>query len=78
MDLTKEIEISKELHTEVGFDAEKMAVVLKVEYTGKHGFSKLENGVNLIEILQQVVDKTANTWDNTTLELIKTLITKLG
>ena len=77
MDLTKEIEISKELHTEVGFDVPTGSVVLKVSYDGKNGFSKLENGVKLISILEQVAEKTANTWDDSVVALVKTLIEKL-
>jgi hypothetical protein len=78
MDTIKDIEISKELHTEIGFNVETMAVVLNVSYEGKNGYSKLENGVKLISILEQVVAKTANTWDDATVALVKTLIEKLG
>ena len=78
MNTVKEIEISKELTTEIGFDVEKLAVILNVSYEGKHGFSKLENGVKLIAILEQVVAKTENKWDDATVALIKTLISKLA
>jgi hypothetical protein len=78
MNTVKEIEISKELHTEVGFNVETMSVVLNVSYEGKNGYSKLENGVKLIAILEQVAAKTENKWDDATVALIKTLISKLA
>jgi hypothetical protein len=78
MDTVKEIEISKELSTAIGFDIDTLAVVFNMSYEGKHGYSKLENGVKLISILEEVTAKTENKWDDATVALIKTLIEKLG
>ena len=78
MELKKEIEISKELETEIGYNPETQAVVLNVNYEGKYGFSKLENGVKLIAILEKVAASTSNKLDDVAVAALKTLIEKLS
>lgn len=73
----KTIEISKELSTDIEFNAETGCVELNVNYEGKFGYSKLQNGVKLISILEQVAAKTENKWDDMAVSAVKTLIEKL-
>lgn len=76
--IEKEIEISKELNTEIGYNPETQAVVLNVNYEGKYGYSKLENGVKLISILEKVAASTSNKFDDVAVAALKTLIEKLS
>ena len=76
--MEKEIEISKELNTVIGYNAESASVVISVNYEGKFGFSKLENGVKLVEILKHVAEGTKNTWDDVAVAAIESLIKKLS
>lgn len=76
--MEKQIEISKELSTEVGFNVETGTVVFNVNYNGHYGYSKLENGVKLISILEKVAAGTENHWDDATVSILKSLIEKLA
>lgn len=76
--IEKEIEISKELNTEIGYNPETQSVILNVNYEGKYGYSKLENGVKLISILEKVAASTSNKFDDVAVAALKTLIEKLS
>lgn len=73
--MEKEIEISKELNTEIGY--EDGNVILNVNYEGKYGFSKLQNGVKLVAILKKVAASTDNKFDDIAVNALAVLIEKL-
>ncbi len=78
MELTKEIEVSKELKIDVGYNHETKSVVLSVNYDGKNGYSKLENGVKVVAILKEIAAKTSNQVDDVVVKALEVLIDKLA
>lgn len=74
MELKKEIEVSKEFNVTVGFNPETKAVILNSTYEGKYGYSKSENGVKLIAILEEAAAASKNKWDDLAVDAIEKLI----
>ncbi len=74
----KEIAISKELNTEIGYNHEAKSVMISVNYEGKYGYSKLENGIKVIAILEEIAKGTENKIDDVAVAALKTLIEKLA
>ena len=74
----KQIEISKELNTVIGYNHETKSVMISVNYEGKFGYSKLENGVKVVAILEEIAKATENKIDDVAVSALKTLIEKLG
>ena len=74
----KQIEISKELNTVIGYNHETKSVMISVNYEGKFGYSKLENGVKVVAILEKIAKATENKIDDVAVSALKTLIEKLG
>lgn len=74
MELQKEIEVSKEFNVVVGFNPETNAVILNSSYEGKYGYSKSENGIKLLAILEEAATKSKNKWDDMAVDALEKLI----